>query len=155
MKAFVERSLVELALPIACAWVRAEERAILCHGDSLGEAQSADARRIGIAEPERIRICEVETIPPRLNPVLRFLGAKFGMTFAGTIGMALGHGIYLQREYAASRSLLLHELAHVAQYERLGMRRFLRQYLHECLTQGYPLGELEAEARDVTDRLAA
>jgi hypothetical protein len=51
--------------------------------------------------------------------------------------------------------LLLHELAHVAQYERLGMRRFLRQYLHECLTEGYPLGELEAEARDVTDRLAA
>ncbi|MFL6530471.1 MAG: hypothetical protein ACJ8HU_07250 [Chthoniobacterales bacterium] len=146
--------LVELALPLACAWVRSEEAHILRNGVTLSEAQVADARQIGIARPARIRICEVETIPPRLHPVLRFLARRFGMTFDGTIGMALGHGIYLQREHAVSRSLLLHELAHVAQYERLGMRRFLRQYLHECLTQGYPLGELEAEARDVTESLS-
>ena len=94
-------------------------------------------------------------IPPRLHPLLRFFGAKLGLTFSGTIGMALGHGIFIRAEYADDRALLLHELAHVAQYERLGLRRFLRQYLHECLTQGYPLGALEAEARQVTDTLLA
>lgn len=147
--------VVELVLPLACAWVRRAERGILRNGEPLNAAQLADARQIGIAKAERVRICEVETIPPRLHPVLRYLARKFDMTFDGTIGMALGHGIYLQREHASSRALLLHELAHVAQYERLGMRRFLRQYLRECLTHGYPLGALEAEARDVTESLSA
>lgn len=87
--------------------------------------------------------------------MLRSVGAKFGLSFAGTIGMALGYGIYLQRAYAGDRALLLHELAHVAQYERLGRRRFLRRYLRECLTHGYPFSELEAEARAVTDTLLA
>lgn len=153
--ALIERTLVELALPLACAWVRREERAILRAGAPLNEMQLSDAQRIGVAAPERIRICEVETIPPRLHPVLRFLAHKFGMSFSGTIGMALGHAIYLQREHAQSRALLLHELAHVLQYERLGVRRFLRQYLRECLSLGYPLGALEAEARDVTESLSA
>ena len=86
--------------------------------------------------------------------MLGYLAAKFGMAFSGTIGMALGYGIFLHADYASDRALLLHELAHVAQYERLGRRGFLRQYLHECLTQGYPLGALEAEARALSDELA-
>jgi hypothetical protein len=150
----IEQTLVELVLPIACAWVRAEERDILRKGEALNEAQLTDARQIGIAAPERIRIQIVETIPPRLDPVLLFLARKFGMSFNGTIGMALGHAIYLQRDHAGSRALLLHELAHVAQYERLGLRHFLRQYLRECLMEGYPLGALEAEAREVTESLS-
>jgi hypothetical protein len=149
------RVLVEAALPLASAWVAREERWILRHGVPLAPEQLADAARIGIAEPERITIALVHEIPPRLHPVLRVLAAQLGLTFSGTIGMALGHGIFLRTEYANDRALLLHELAHVAQYERLGRRRFLRQYLHECLTQGYPLGELEAEARAVTDALCA
>ena len=46
------------------------------------------------------------------------------------------------------RRLLVHELAHVAQYERFGgFRRFLFQYLQECINPGYPLGDLELEAK--------
>jgi hypothetical protein len=146
-------AVVEAALPIACAWVRKQERWILRDGTPLSDAQLADARRIGIAQPERIKILEVEMIPPRMHPSLRFLARKFGMTFAGTIGMALGHGIFLVRSLAHDRALLAHELAHVRQYERLGRRAFLRQYLHECLTQGYPLGPLETEARDVAQAI--
>jgi len=155
VKRIVQSALVELVLPIACAWVRNEEDAILRTGAPLSEAQLADARRIGIAQPERVRVLAVETIPPRLHPVLRFLAQKFGLAFSGTIGMALGHGLFLCLEHREDRSLLLHELAHVAQYERLGFRRFLRQYLRECLSLGYPLGALEAEARDVTEMLSA
>ena len=155
MKTFLQRALVELAVPIACMWLRREEAMILGRGAALSDAQAADARRIGIARVDRIRVLAVDEVPPDLHPALRFLARTFGMTFAGTIGMALGHGVFLSRQYAHDRSLLLHELAHVAQYERLGVRRFMRQYLHECLSLGYPLGELEAEARDLTDKLAA
>ncbi len=133
---------LRLVLPVACGWARRHEAKILQAGQPLKAAQLADAARIGVRAPERVRILEVEKVPP---------GLKLG--FEHTIGMALGHGIYLRREHAHERELLLHELAHVAQYERLGMRRFLRQYLHECFTEGYPLGALEAEARDVTQKL--
>src|SRR3954447_23152219 len=114
MIAIIERALVELALPIACAWVRREEADILRRGSPLNETQLAEARRIGIAEPERIRVRVVEIIPPRLHPAQRFLAGKFGMTFSNTIGIALGHAIYLQCEHAQSQRLLWHELAHVA-----------------------------------------
>ncbi len=63
--------------------------------------------------------------------------------------MALGYGIYLRADQVGRRDLLLHELAHTAQYERLGFRPFLRAYLYECLMAGYPLGALETEAREV------
>jgi len=49
---------------------------------------------------------------------------------------------------SGDRRLLVHELAHVAQYERFGgFRRFLFQYLQECINPGYPLGDLELEAK--------
>ena len=65
------------------------------------------------------------------------------MIFAG--GSGGGSGV--RRMVSAGRQLLAHELAHVAQYERLGgFREFLKQYLEECINPGYPLGDLELEA---------
>jgi uncharacterized protein YjaZ len=124
-------------------------------GLPLTDAQLADARRIGIVQPERVRVLEVPTIPPRVHPALRYLSEKFGMSFTGTIGMALGYGVFICSAFADDRALLAHELAHVKQYERLGFRDFLRQYLRECLCEGYPHGALEAEARDVSDAICA
>jgi hypothetical protein len=60
--------------------------------------------------------------------------------------MALGHGIFVRADQYERRDLLIHELVHTAQYERLGFRRFLRQYLRECFSEGYPCGALETEA---------
>jgi hypothetical protein len=52
--------------------------------------------------------------------------------------------------------LIVHELAHVAQYERLGgILPFLRKYLFECLTVGYAAAPLELEATAVTVRVCA
>ena len=108
--------------------------------------QLEDAVRVGVQEPERVRLSFVQTVPPRLPRFLRKLAARFGLGPATTAGMALGHGIFVRADQAHRRDLLVHELVHTAQYERLGFRRFLRQYLRECLADGYPLGKLEAEA---------
>ena len=149
------RALVAAALPLAATWARKQEAWILCDGVPLRDAQLADARRIGIAHPERVRVLHVATIPPRMHPVLRFLAAKFGLRFDGTIGMALGYGIFIGEWHLESRALLAHELVHVRQYERLGFASFLRQYLRECLCEGYPQGALEAEARYVAELICA
>jgi hypothetical protein len=43
---------------------------------------------------------------------------------------------------------------HTLQYERLGgFQEFLRQYLYECITIGYPAAPLEQEAISTTARL--
>ena len=67
-----------------------------------------------------------------------------------TIGLTLRYGIYIRADHWGDRRLVMHELAHTAQYERLGgFEGFLRQYLGECLTIGYPEAPLEQEARRI------
>jgi hypothetical protein len=105
------------------------------------------AKRLGILHPERIRLRAVSRVPP-LNLALRYVGEKLGVVSGRTIGMALGYGVFIREEHWGDRRLLAHELAHVAQYERLGgFRGFLKQYLEECINPGYPLGDLELEAK--------
>jgi hypothetical protein len=72
------------------------------------------------------------------------------------IGIALGYGIFIQSQYANDRRLLLHELVHTLQYERVGgIRPFLAQYLEECLTAGYAFASLEDEARRRSEAIAS
>jgi hypothetical protein len=62
--------------------------------------------------------------------------------------MALRYDIFIREDHWGDRRLFAHELAHVAQYERLGgFRGFLKQYLEECFNPDYPLGDLEQEAK--------
>ena len=64
-----------------------------------------------------------------------------------TRGLTLGYGIFIRSDWWGDRSLIVHELAHVAQYERLGgILPFLRRYLFECLTMRYTAAPLELEA---------
>jgi len=52
--------------------------------------------------------------------------------------------------------LVFHELVHTLQYERFGgFPQFLKQYLHECITVGYPEAPLEQEARRIEDKMCA
>jgi hypothetical protein len=63
--------------------------------------------------------------------------------------MSLRYGIFIRSDCWGDRQLVIHELAHTAQYERLGgIWPFLKLYLSECLvTPGYPFGPLEQEAK--------
>lgn len=62
--------------------------------------------------------------------------------------MTLRYGIFIHTDHWGDSRLLVHELAHVAQYERLGgFHGFLFQYLQECINPGYPYGSLELEAK--------
>lgn len=116
---------------------------------ALSAEQSQLAANVGIAHPERVRLLAVRLVPPT-NRLLRNLGKKLGFVSDATIGMTLRYGIFIQAEHWGERGLLVHELAHVGQYERLGgFRGFLSRYLSECIQPGYPLGELEQEAKRV------
>src|SRR5579864_9116119 len=110
---------VTVILPLACAWARRQESTILKMGVPLPLEQITTAKRLGILHPERIRLRVVSQVPP-VNWLLRWVGEKLGVVSGKTIGMALRYGIFIREEHWGDRRLLTHELAHVAQYERLG-----------------------------------
>lgn len=67
------------------------------------------------------------------------------------VAMVIGHTIHLHntslQEFFGRPSWVMHELKHVEQYERLGLLRFLWQYLLESRRRGYYNNRFEVEAR--------
>ena len=141
-------------LPLATAWVLEQERFILENGVPLTDAQLADARLVGIAKPERIRLFRVEQIPLPAHPDLAEMKEAMKLTTPALPGLALRYGIYLRADHWGQRRFLVHELAHTAQYERLdGVRAFLECYLYQCLAIGFTSAPMEQEAIAITQRI--
>jgi Domain of unknown function (DUF4157) len=132
----------------ATAWVHARQAVILRDGVALSAEQINLARALGVAAAERVRVMPADVVPMPLPQWARAAAQRTGLISAHIAGMTLGHGIVLRDDCCNDTRLLAHELAHVAQYERLGgINGFLRQYLRECVWPGYPRGALEIEAQ--------
>ena len=144
-------AIFKLLLPIACSWAEKQEHLIHREGIPLTRSQIADAKRIGIREPDRVRLRVVEEIPLPLHPMLKAAAERTKLISPHTIGLTVRYGIFIRSDCWGDRALVVHELAHTAQYERLGgFRPFLKAYLDECLTPpGYPFGPLEQEAKRI------
>jgi hypothetical protein len=134
-------------LPLAVAWAEEQERRILTKGVALTAAQRADARAMGVAHPERVRLLEVVAISRPAHPVLRAAAESAHIINPFTRGLTLRYGIYLRADESSDRQLIAHELVHTGQYERMGgFLPFLRLYIYECLTVGYEASQMEQEA---------
>jgi len=147
----ITRALLKLVLPLACSWAEEQERVIHREGVVLTPSQIDDARRIGVKSPLRVHLRVVDEIPLPLHPVLKAAAEKTGLISPHTIGLTLRYGIFIRSDCWGDRRLVVHELAHTAQYERLGgFHPFLEKYLDECITPpGYPYGPLEQEAKRI------
>lgn len=136
-----------LLLPWAARWAEEQEALILKNGVPLTAQGQIDARAMGVARPEKVRVLVVAVVPMPVHPLLRSVAQASGLLSPHTAGMTLGYGIFLRQDYRGHRQIIAHECVHVGQYERLGgFRPFLRQYVTECLEQGYPQAPLEQEA---------
>ncbi|AOK18820.1 hypothetical protein WT26_22755 [Burkholderia cepacia] len=135
------------ALPAAVAWAEAEAARGIAQGAPLTPAQADDARTVGVAQPERIRVVSAAQLPFPDEPALAELAREAGLLSPGTIGLTLGHAVYVLRGQD-TRRLLTHEFRHVHQYEAAGsIGAFLARYLQEIATVGYHDAPLEADAR--------
>jgi hypothetical protein len=147
-------SQFEILVPLAAAWATEQEQEVLRDGVSLSAEKIGDARSIGVQEPDRVRLLRVETIPRPTQPQLRAACDTIDFLTPATRGLTLGHGIFIRSDCWRDRLLIVHELVHVAQYQRLGgILPFLRRYLYECLTVGYAAAPLEQEAVAVAARV--
>ena len=134
-------------LPLACEWAAEQERFILREGVGLTAEEAAEARTLGVACPERVRLLSVRQIPIPEHPVLRASAEATGLISPLTAGLTVRYGIFVREDCWGERQLVLHELVHTSQYERLGgFEAFLGRYLSECLTFGYPAAPMEQEA---------
>jgi hypothetical protein len=147
-------SQFEKLLPLAVKWAAAVEMRIVRAGVPLSDQSLADARALGVDEPERIRLLALPCVPTPTDLTLKTAVAAIQFLTPATRGLALRYGIFVRSDCWGERQLIAHELVHTAQYERLGgLQPFLRQYLTECLTVGYPAGPLEQEAIALANRL--
>jgi hypothetical protein len=134
-------------LPLAARWAEGLEKRILREGVPLLEQETGDAKMLGVREPDRVRLLCLASVPTPDDLTLRAAAAAVQFLTPATRGLALRYGIFVRQDCWRDRRLIAHELVHTSQYERLGgIEPFLRRYLHECLTIGYPGAPLEQEA---------
>jgi len=134
-------------LPLAVEWAEKQEDIILGQGIPLNKDLGTIAAKIGVVHVEKVRTLLVSKIPLPDNPILKEACQRTQLISPWTVGLTLNHGIFIRGDCASNRKLYFHELAHVFQYEKLGgILQFLKQYLYECITIGYPQAPMEQEA---------
>jgi hypothetical protein len=144
----------EMLLPLACEWAAAQEQRILATGEALSDTMLAEARLVGVATPERVRLLYDREIPIPDDATLRAAVEETQFLSPLTHGLTLRYGIFIRSDCRLDRTMVIHELGHTAQYERLGgLEPFLRRYLFECLTIGYPEAPMEQEVIALTARI--
>lgn len=92
-----------------------------------------------ISKPHPVKIKEYSLIP-------RLISKVTGYEYAITVGRT----IYVSgsvEEFTSNKRWLRHEMAHVAQYDRLGVVEFLKRYIFFTVIYGYKNNPLEKEAR--------
>jgi hypothetical protein len=144
----------DMLLPLACEWAAAQEQRILAIGEALSDTMLGNARLVGVADPERVRLLYVPEIPIPDDPALCAAVEETQFLSPLTRGLTLRYGIFIRTDCRSDRTMVIHELGHTAQYEHLGgFEPFLRRYLFECLTIGYPEAPMEQEVIELTARI--
>lgn len=141
-------------IPKASIWIEEQEAFILANGVPLSKKQKNSASKIGIKNINKIRLLKVELIPEPEDSTLNEASNAIGFISEDTLGITYRYGIYIRQEFWNNESLIIHELTHTLQYERLGgITEFLHQYLKECIYYGYDKSPLEMEAKTMETKL--
>lgn len=138
----------------ATEWASAQEAHALSVGRSLEPGEIGEAASVGVAFPERVRLCVVSTMPKPDHDLLVDAMKQTNFLGDGTLGLTLGYAIFVLSGHEHHKWLLRHELRHVAQYEQAGsVGTFLQTYLEQVLSVGYHDAPLEADARRYEKRM--
>ena len=147
---------MEELLPLATEWAMEQQQRVLCEGVPLSEKEMADAKAIGVRNPERVRLLRVDSVPVPVHPMLKAAAASINFVTSAPSGLALENGIFVRADHWRDRELIAHELAHIAQYQRLGgVLPFLQTYIAQCATVGYQQAPLELEANATAARICS
>lgn len=153
MNPILAKLVVRMATPWISRWVEKQESRILAEGRPLSPREVRAAFALGVRYPERLRVLSYNHIPMPGPPFLWRIAEQLGFPATNAVGMCLRYGIMLHSSAAQDFQVLLHECAHTMQYERAGSpREFIREYLRQCLIDGYHEAAWEKEARELQAR---
>ena len=76
-------------------------------GAPLSQSMFIDAQRVGVAEPQRVRILYVPEIPIPQHPALRAAAEQTQLISPLTGGLTLRYGIFIRADCAYSRAMLV------------------------------------------------
>jgi len=143
--------------PIAYQWARGQEEFILKLGAPLSARQIADAQRVGVQDPARVRLLVVDRIPLPDDAELAEAARQAQIITDASRAVTVGRGIIIRADCWQDRELLLHQLVHVAQCERSGgLESFVAEYLSNRTTSAdFSVGSLEDEARGLAREICA
>ena len=153
----IDQKDFERLAPLACQWAKRQEAYILEQGVPLNPKQTADARRAGVTQPERVRVLVVDRIPLPDDKELAEAARHAQIITDSSRGVAIGHGIIIRADSWRNRELFLHQLAHVAQCERSGgLETFVTEYLLDRRSsRDFSVGSFEDEARGLAREICA
>jgi hypothetical protein len=145
----IDQETFQNLLPLACEWAKAQEDFVIAHGAPLGIRETADARRAGIQDYDRVRVLVVDRIPLPDHPQLAEAARRTGILTLDTRCIGFGHAVIIRADSWSDRELLLHNLVHIAQCERSGgLEQWVKLYLgNRTNCADFTIGSLEAEAR--------
>jgi hypothetical protein len=153
----IDQKTFEQLSPLAYEWAKAQEEFVLTRGAPLGPSPTADARRVGVQDCDRVKVLVVDRIPLPDNEELADAARRAHIITEASRGVAIGHGIIIRADCWGDRELLVHQLVHVAQCERSGgLEPWVREYLsdrHTCAS--FTIGSLEEEARRIAREICA
>ena len=147
---------LETLLPLAAKWASEQEERILREGVPLSQQEIIDAKAVGVRDPDQVRLLRIEAIPSPRHPLLKIAQSAIKLLTPTPRGLTLRHGIFVRADCWRDRALIVHELVHTAQYERLGgILPFLKNYIFQCATVGYREAPLECEAAETAARICS
>lgn len=146
-------SKVEALAPKAIEWYESVEKQLLPLGRSLTKKEFQIAKKLGVEKPEEIRIVVLTEFPMPSDPELLLEAKRLGLDSDQVIGRTNGNVILLKPSSSSDISVVAHELVHVRQIRKLGIRGFVRRYVLELETVGYRRAPLELEAYSTQRRL--
>ncbi len=136
---------VRALLPLAEEYVFSNEKEALENGIALNSYQLVIANKIGLKNPEKVRIYYVDQLPFPSDPTLAELAIKTGY---GTPKKAytFGYGVWILSSAKGDRVVVAHEFVHIRQAEEMGLSEQIKQYLMQLFIYGYDKAPMEIEA---------
>lgn len=135
-----------LLLPKAIAWAEAQATEVKRTGCPLNDSGLDLARKVGVGQPEHVRVAVVKALPMPDDPGLRDAAQQMGLLGPNMHGLTLGYSVFICHGHETAR-LLSHEFRHVYQYEEAGgIAAFLPRYLTQIVKFGYCKAPFELDA---------
>jgi Domain of unknown function (DUF4157) len=145
---------IQVLIPVLVEWAERMEAKALTAGTPLNDQLKNTAKRLGIRQPDAVRVLVVQNIPEPENHRIVELSERFGLSFSGSAGMTLGHAIFVLGSSANDQRVLTHELVHVRQYEDMeNISPYLNGYVQQIVVSGYQNMPFEVEAANETNRI--